>query len=118
MLPPSDSDEDSDTEEVPVKAKQVVTTQVSRAASCSFICKYHIMLMLQPATAGMLPPSDSEEESSSGEEEDVKAKPSPAGKPPRPAVAAAPKKYACSHVSTAVSAITFIYCLAIYRCLQ
>ena len=45
---------------------------------------------LQPATAGLLPPSDSEEESS--EEEDSKPKPSPAGRPPRPAVAPAPKK--------------------------
>ena len=46
--------------------------------------------VLQPATAGMLPPSDSEDESS--EEEESKPKPSPASKPPRPAVASAPKK--------------------------
>lgn len=52
------------------------------------------MLATQPATAGMLPPSDSEEESSSEEEEDKKPKTTPAGKPPRPAVAPATKKYA------------------------
>ena len=64
------------------------------------------MLAMQPATAGMMPSSDSEEESSSEEEEDKKPKTTPAGKPPRPAVAPATKKYASCLVLHMLSATT------------
>lgn len=99
MLPPSDSDEDSEEETVPVKAKQVTVNQVSRITTLQRCCavlavEFHSMPSMQLATAGMLPPSDSEAESSSEEEEDKKSKTAPAGKPPRPAVAPAAKKYA------------------------
>lgn len=98
MLPPSDSDEDSEDEKVPVKAKQMTVNQVSRPtptkATVHCVLSLTIVLTMQPATAGMLPPSDSEEESSSEEEEDKKPKTTSASKPLRPAVAPTTKKYA------------------------
>ena len=51
-------------------------------------CSY--FFVLQPATAGMLPPSSSEDESET-EEEKAAAK-ARAAKPPRPAVLDEPKK--------------------------
>lgn len=126
MLPPSDSDEESDDTPAPAKGKSaqvsLITSQTATAACYSY-CKAPAMRYMQPATAGMLPPSDSDDESS--EEEEVKPKPkaSSAPKPPKPAVAPAPKKYALSVVqhqilsnmnmpgSTLRQCILFILCL-------
>lgn len=42
MLPPSDSDEDSEDEKVPVKAKQVTVNQVSRPSLYPSDCALHV----------------------------------------------------------------------------
>ena len=115
MLPPSDSEDDSDDEPVAAKGKSAQVSLIRRnylSATHVLIIQYVCVLSwqatvdsterrtyccdiyvtcVQPATAGMLPPSDSDDDSS--EEEEVKPKPkAAAAKPPKPAVAPAPKK--------------------------
>ena len=69
-------------------SKQMHVGQVVQTRHMSWRCIP--LFVLQPATAGMLPPSSSEDESET-EEEKAAAK-ARATKPPRPAVMDEPKK--------------------------
>ena len=104
MLPPSDSDEDEEDVKKPAPAKkeagQVLSMIVGKINSALFLLSLDCFSATpQPATAGMLPPSDSEEDDSSEEEESEEEAPAPK-KVLKPAVVSAKPCAPCATLSS------------------